>query len=266
MRVPNPPSPIHMAIAKCLWPALLTWLMVGCSHTPPEDPFASSAMFAPLPPIFLSGSAALLLTNQSGFSARLVAQGAPVTASGEGVSGQLLGRGSKLLFAPDEDKTKPKRARIGGISFIWDVARNQGYVLSDALQGYSPISTSLCFTNIVFRSGSTGSVPAPQEALVTAADGSVSTYQIWPASNLGGFPMRIAAVGGGGPLALTFSKVKLELPPADIFQPPDGFTRYPSVEAMMTEMTLRQHNLRRKPGENWDRGDLMTPPAEHAPR
>ena len=45
---------------------------------------------------------------------------------------------------------------------------------------------------------------------------------------------------------------------------PSGFTRFASVEAMMTELALRQQNLHRPAGESWIEHDL-TPMQETQP-
>jgi hypothetical protein len=49
------------------------------------------------------------------------------------VSGQLVARGPKFFFNPEQASGKP--ALAGQFSFIWDATSNQGYILSEALQG-----------------------------------------------------------------------------------------------------------------------------------
>src|SRR5512143_2719834 len=105
---------------------------VGCAHSrdPGRESIGSGGYLAPEPPAFLSGPLAVVLTNIGGFGAHVVMQTTSTLGHPEVVSGQLLGRGSKLLFEPDDSKFLDKRYRSAGISFVWDVAENRGCVLS----------------------------------------------------------------------------------------------------------------------------------------
>jgi hypothetical protein len=85
------------------------------------------------------------------------------------------------------------------------------------------------------------------DATVTASDGSVTTFRLWRAADLKGLPLRVTCTSIGTPLTLTLSKARLETLPADLFQPPSGFTRHASAEAMIQELAARQHNLKRRP-------------------
>jgi hypothetical protein len=82
---------------------------------------------------------------------------------------------------------------------------------------------------------------------VTASDGAATFFQVWRATDLKGVPLRIICPSNGMPMTLTLSKVRLETVPADLFVPPNGFSKYDSVEAMMTELAMRGMNLGRKP-------------------
>lgn len=110
-------------------------------------------MITPQPPAFLVGPSAVLLTNGAGFSARVEVQAESSLGSERNFSGQLLGRGAKLLYAPESDESADTHRQPGGYSFIWDVGENQGYVLSEALQGYAPVSSDLRVTNVAIQAG-----------------------------------------------------------------------------------------------------------------
>ncbi len=84
-----------------------------------------------------------------------------------------------------------------------------------------------------------------QEADVASSYGSTAAFSVWRAADLQGFAMRIASVTNSATLTVSFSKVRIEQPPEDIFLPPNGFTKYDSAEAMMDELASRQLNLRR---------------------
>jgi hypothetical protein len=198
---------------------------------------------------------ALLLTNVDGFSAHAVLEsGAPANGV-ELAAGELLGRGGKLLFAPGAGKSTAKRARAEDFAFIWDAAANQGYVLNDPLQGYAPMSYGRLFTNLAASATlnqaaaeNVAGHPCQQsEVTVTADDGSASAFRVWRATDLKGLPVRISGASDGTPVTLTLSKVRLEAVPNDLFQPPAGFTKYASAEAMVTELVSRQYNLKQRP-------------------
>ena len=91
---------------------------------------------------FLNGPMAILLTNTSGFSCHVVMTTGSPPIPGETVSGNSCAGAPELLFAPDAHCPAGKRFARSGFSFIWDVAAQHGYLLSEALQGYAPISSA----------------------------------------------------------------------------------------------------------------------------
>jgi hypothetical protein len=227
-------------------------LAAGCAH--------SKAVFspepAPQPPAFLNGPMALLLTNVDGFRAHLTLQGG--TPTGQAVAGELMGKGGSLLFAPVPAKKKRKGPSAADSAFIWNVPVNQGYVLNDPLQAYAPCSSNLQFTNVA--AGVATGQAAPEtiaghpcqsaEALVTASDGSITSFRLWRATDLKGLPLRIVCISGGVPSTLTLSKPRLENLPGDLFQPPSGFAKYDSGEALVNELVARHYNLKRRPSDS----------------
>jgi len=206
----------------------------------------------PQPPPFLTGPAGLLLTNWPGFSARIEVQSETSLGTERTTSGQLLGNGTKLLFAPETDENVDTHRQPGGYSFIWDVAQGRGYVLSEALQAYAPVAAELHVTNL---QSAVGKSPAqrlsghPCESTTVIAqmtEGAPTEFELLRAMDLHDFPMRIQTQAKVTPFTLNFSKVRFEPLPAQVFAPPDGFTPYPNPQAMADELAVRQHNLRRK--------------------
>jgi hypothetical protein len=240
-------------------------LLAGCSSTDKTStsPFYVGPVSIPQPPAFLTGPAVVLLTNQTGFTAHITATTPYQTAPGTPASGQLFGSGGRLLLAPDIEKTERERSRTGGISYLWDVANGTGFLLSEALQAYAPWSANDRVTNLTWQTEASaqqnlsGHPCRSQQAVVSTAKGETS-FQVWRATDLHGFPVRISADTNLSPLTLKLSAIDLRPPPAELFQLPQGFTRYASVEAMMTELTLRQHNLKLRPSE-WYPTDLTQP-------
>ena len=224
----------------------------GCSHKQAAREAPAATLFTPRPPTFLSGPMAVLFTNTAGFSARLVVENEAFRNPARPLTGQLLGRSPWLLFAPDPGEVPDKHAPAGGYSYLWNPAEQRGFVLSEALQGYAPVAQKLQATNVTIRLTQAaaqkigGHACATEEATVQLSDGSQTVFQVWQATDLKGFPVRISATSNAAPLAVSLSKIRLEPPTADLFAPPEGFTRYDSPEMMADELVMRQHNLKRK--------------------
>ena len=246
-----------------LWPSGLFGILIavsgaGCAHSDKhkadELPARVTGIPAPTPPTFLNGALAVLLTNVDGFRARVVMEG-PASADRSGmITGELMGRGGKLLFAPEPGAPRDRYSRVEDFSYIWNVDENRGFLLSGPLQGYAPISSTAHFTNVV--SSDSGNSPErvsgylcqKAEVKVTAGDGTETAFQVWRAVDLKGMPVRITCSVNGTPRTLTLSKIRLESPPSDLFLPPSDFTKYASAETMMNELVARQQNLKRKRG------------------
>jgi hypothetical protein len=131
------------------------------------------------------------------------------------------------------------------------VAKSSGFVLSDALQGYAPIAATAVVTNLVLQAANAGSQRVsghpcePATAAIQMSDGTTVDFQVQRATDLKGFPVQIEH-GTKGVSTLTLSKVRLDPPPADLFSLPEGFTKYPTPEAMADELAARQNNIRRR--------------------
>ena len=237
---------------------MIAILSAGCGHSEKRD--ESVAPFAGIPapevPTFLNGPMAVLLTNVDGFRAHVTLEGGMAIPLRQPVAGELMGRGSKLFFAPEPNPTTDKHSHAEDTSFMWDVAANTGYILSGPMQSYAPVSFPRGYTNIVAKAAVrdaglekiAGHPCQESEVTITSADGVATSFQVWRATDLKGFPLRIAAGTNGTPLSLNFSKIRLELPPEEAFVPPTDFTRYSSGEAMMNEMAMRQESIKRRRG------------------
>jgi hypothetical protein len=236
---------------------LIATLAAGCARSPKHGDRAGGfeAITAPVPPPFLSGPMALLLTNAEGFRAQVVLASGTAPHSAPLAAGELMGRGGKLLFGPAVTKAARKKAPAVDSAFIWDVVENRGWMLNDPIQGYAPIASRQSYTNLI--AGAILLSAAPEriaghrcqeaEVTVTASDGTATAFRVWRAEDLNGLPLRITGIANGAPITLAFSAIRREQVPEDLFQPPNGFTKYDSPEAMMTELALRKVNLGRKP-------------------
>jgi len=232
--------------AGCL--ALTAALIAGCSTQPKVFYHAGDE----LPPEFLAGRMALLLTNNDGFSAKLTGTMAQADGGHLTVSGDLLGRQGSLIFQP-VNSVKGKRARSeGGMFFIWNETDHAGYVLSDPLQAFAPASTTIQPTNV-----SLNTAGAVEEAVnghpcrrikaeVQSSDGSSARFIIWQAEDAKHFPVRIQSLPDPGGMTINLSDLRLELPPPELFGPPEGFVKYDTPVALMNELIVRQSAMAKR--------------------
>jgi hypothetical protein len=250
-------------------PAVALLLVCGCSHTPGYDVTAGMPgnVFAPQAPPFLRGSMGILLTNTSGFSARVELSPAPIAEHPEEVCGRLISFEGKLLFAPDAPKKKSKKHIDPGLFFIWDVAQCGGFVVSEALQGYAPVSSSLRFTNLLIEPGP--GLPAriqgcrcrPETAVIGTSEGKTSSYNLWRAADASGVAVQIVSTNRLVTETVSLSNIRLGATARETFRPPESFTRYGSVEQMMTELAIREQSIKGNPVGGWrDRGSLEDDP------
>lgn len=197
---------------------------------------------------------AVLLTNVDGFAARVTMETCPSANRVEVVSGELWGRGGKLLFVPQTGKSGGKRSNRGHLSFLWDMATNGGYIFSEALQGYAPISSNVRVTNVAATAATSqaarlqaeGHPCELAEVVVATSDGATANLQVWRATDLKRFPIRMQSEAHATPLTVRFAKIRLEAVPSELFRVPDGFTRYDSAEALMNELGWRQMSTRQR--------------------
>jgi hypothetical protein len=160
----------------------------------------------------LTGPSALFLTNAGSFEAECVIS----LGSGEKprkLSGRLFVRGGKLSL--ETVPAKSKSANTGAFGVIWDATSGNGFVFSEALQGYAAIGAEARSTN---------------SAIVSIA-------------GPGNFPLEIRSAASPDVFALALAKVQRVLPPDDLFLPPDGFTKYPNAAALLNELTDRQQSV-----------------------
>jgi hypothetical protein len=225
--------------------ALTAVVVTGCFSRPKIYYHAGDET----PPDFLAGPLALLLTNVDGFSAKITGTISSANGDPRTLAGDLLGRQGTLIYQP-ENSVKGKRARSeGGMFFIWNETSHSGFVLSDPLQAYAPASANVQPTNVVLntagaiREEANGHPCRQIEAVVQSNDGSSARFKIWEAVDAKDFPVRIQTAPGPRQTTLNFTDLRLELPPPEVFGPPDGFIKYDTPVALMNELIIRQSSL-----------------------
>ncbi len=231
---------------KCypIWFAALLLLAAGCAHSHSREGLAADNAWQVAPPVIaaLTGPGALLLTNEDGWQAQLTLTLNADAGHPRQVSGQLAESKGRLYF-----ESEPGGKNISGrFALIWDTGKNQGWVMSEALQGVAPLirTNGYRITGREPNSSTTDNLAGHpvQNALVTllGSDGQTSQYQVAQAADLAQLALQIHPLAGPEPVSLTLSKVRLT-PPADtLFLPPDDFSKYTSEAALLNELISRQ--------------------------
>jgi hypothetical protein len=243
-------------------------LGAGCASEKQQEA-ALAHLGDELPPDFLVGPVWTALAGFDGFSANVVSTSS-AGAETSTVSGQLIERQGRLIFQPlTTANIKNGKIVHGGMYFLWDTARQSGFVVSEALQGFAPIAAPSSVLNVT---------PESKEPVAEEADGhpchriekmaalsgvSIAKLTEWRADDLNHFPVRVRAEGGGRLTTVDFSQVRLDIPPPELFVPPAVFTQYASSSALINELMIRESALKKGPS-----GELPLPvqPADwHGP-
>jgi hypothetical protein len=66
---------------------------------------------------------------------------------------------------------------------------------------------------------------------------------VWRGTAQQDLPLKIQMTNSPGAVTLTLSRIRFETPPADLFALPNGFKRYESTDAMITELVQRRRDL-----------------------
>jgi hypothetical protein len=78
------------------------------------------------------------------------------------------------------------------------------------------------------------------KAVVTDTKGVAHTANLWNATDLKNFPVKIEQSEGNTEVTMLFKNVKLEKPDAALFDPPKDNTRYESIQAMIQQVMLKR--------------------------
>jgi hypothetical protein len=234
-----------------LWGMMFTLGTSGCVHTHSHNGFAGAGPEALLPKLtsVATGPAAVLLTNGNGFSSEFAMTLGGAAETPVKLSGRIFARGGKFRFEAAFDQSISQSVRAGEFGVIWDAAANQGYVFSEALQGYALINEAVRFTNLLTQvvAGQTerieGHLVDKANVTVMGSDGQTLVLQLLRAPDLGNLPLQIRLINSPHSFVLALAKIKLVRPADDLFLPPDGFTKYESEAAMINELAARQQSV-----------------------
>jgi hypothetical protein len=237
-------SSVSLHAVMALAAILAGTALAGCGGSHGTARLGKEDGFTANPPRFLVGPTSILVTNADGFSARMTLAVSTSSNATHTTSGVLLGHASRLLYSPEKsDRT-----------YIWDVDRNSGYLLSEAMQGYGPFKpTERTTTNFFVNAGTpvdervNGHACQKTDWIAESSDGSRTRCSVWRADDLHGLPVRIKAVDRLSEFTIDLNDIRLGPPPEKLFTPPADFTAYSSADSMMTEMMMRATSAKQKP-------------------
>jgi len=252
-----------------LLPGLLCLLWTsGCNHNPPSAYEQNGAVMS-LPKLtaVTTGPVAQLLTRGPAFASDFAMTFAQPPQAPRKWTGRLFVREGHFRLDAAFVGTKKKIPGADEFSVIWDAPTHQGFVTSETLQGYAPIATSIRFTNQVTRvlTGEPqrldGHPVEPVEVIVMDDHADRVALQVLRAPDAGGLPLEIRSPADETQsFTLTLSNVKLVLPAADEFLPPDGFSKYENENTLMNVLAERMQSLYGRGAES-DNADEMRPAA-----
>jgi hypothetical protein len=203
----------------------------------------------------MTGPTANLLTNVGGFQADcVITLSAPEAKRPQKLAGEIFVRGQKLRLETAPGKSKA--ANPGQFGIIWDAGSRRGFAFSEALQGYAPLGATVQFTNVAMASVPgqpdqfEGHLVEHGELTVIGADGQKRVLQVTRAKDLDNVPLLIESASEPNAFALTLTKVQPGVPGDDLFQPPDGFTKYESQPALLNELAARMQDVFGEAQEN----------------
>jgi hypothetical protein len=217
--------------------------LMGCASAEKELTQEVTRISPVEPPAFLNADVAGLF-GKADFSARVEVQKG-VSGTRPPMVGELSGHGGSLFFM--EDSERGKKRSVGGLSALWDAPTQTAYLLDEPLQGYAPIrnlSTNGPLEITVAGEENVGAEPCRKTILqrVVGAE-MVPVLIVWRGTAQQDLPLKIQMTNSPGAVTLTLSRIRFQAPPADLFALPNGFKRYESTDAMISELVKRRTDL-----------------------
>jgi hypothetical protein len=221
--------------------AAIAMVFAGCATDPDKEVGREITRMTPVePPTFLNADVAGLF-GKSDFSARVeVQKGYP--GSRPPMVGELSGHNGSLFFIADEQRGK--RGFSGGLSALWDGATQTAYLLNEPLQAYAPMRNSA--TNGPLDVAIAGEEDVGTEhcrkTILSHKYGidNIPMLVVWRSVAQQDFPIKIETTNTPAAVTITMSRIRFQTPPADLFALPNGFKKYDSTDAMLSELTRRR--------------------------
>lgn len=195
------------------------------------------------PPAFLNAEVTDLF-GKANFSARVEVQKG-MRGSRPPMIGQLFGRDGNLFFISEDERTKGVLAT--GLSALYDAQTRTAYLLNEPLQGYAPIrntTTNAALEVVAAGEENVGSERCRKSILSRqVANAVVPVLVVWRGIAQQDFPLRIEMTNTPGAVTLNLTRVRFQAPPAETFSLPNGFKKYESTDAMLSELVRRRTDL-----------------------
>jgi hypothetical protein len=198
--------------------------------------------------LFTTGPIAGLLTDAGTYGGNFVFEYEDPTGATRKLSGQILAGKGKLCLLVNFGSVR-HQAAAGNFKVVWDATAGQGFVSSDALQGYAPILGAIHFTNALteVQAGTTDRIdghPVDQARVTEMTDdGQIVSLEVSRAPDLEQLPLLIHSPYGPDQFTLTLSNVQRFRPADDDFLPPDGFTKFTNAGTLIDELATRLQNV-----------------------
>lgn len=223
------------------------FVLAGCASAHRDEALATNraVLAAPAVVSVLTGPESVLLTNLDELTARATFTLNDAPDGPSSVSGDLLVSHGKIAFRSD----RVGKQITGQFEVVWDTTAAAGWVISEDLQGFAPISTTNRF-QILQRevdpaSGAMQADHPVQTAIVTlyCPAGPMIRRRVWQAADLNSLALRIETADSSASPALSLQSVRPQAPTTTLFHSPDDLTKYPDVTALLNELLARQHSV-----------------------
>jgi hypothetical protein len=216
----------------------------GCAHTHGERARNPEAKILPNLTSIITGPAALLLTNASGFQSEYQLSLDDHGKAPAKPLGLLFVRGAEIEVTLGG--THGGAGSGGAFTVVWDAAAGKGYVSSEALQGYAPLGGVVGISNFVMQAAGgspqrlDGHLVEKVIATATSTNGERLSWELESDVEHGHLPVAIHSLQGAPSFTLTLTKVQSSVPPEGMFLRAFEFKQYGSEEALLTELELRE--------------------------
>jgi hypothetical protein len=226
-----------------LFGVAFTLLLSGCAAHRGHQPELNEAdgLKVAQPPLFLSGPAALLLTNADDYTAQLTVS--QTNGLAEPLTGKLFQKEGQLLFVPSTDSPTSRGGWGGSFRFLCNAKEGGGLVISERLRGFATWTAPAQYRGVSQAGPVTidqvdNQPCVVQSFTVTAGDSRPVEARVWRTEGGAGPPARITCAESEAGSALIVQLTDLNPDPLspELFEPPAGAVKFESAAAMVREL------------------------------
>jgi hypothetical protein len=232
-----------------LWGVFFAAWTCGCAHShhPSAYDQGGAADYLPRLTALTTGPLASLWPAAGVFGADFTLTLEHAVGPPTKLSGRLFALNGRLRLEAVSDQSHGRHSEAYVV--IWNGVTHRGWLVSEALQGYAPVTESLQFTNRLTRVQSGPGARMEDHPVDLAsvtllgANGQNVTLKVTAARDLGGLPLRLEGLNGPGSFTLALSHLQPVRPAVEGFLAPDGYTRFASAAVLVDELAARQQNV-----------------------